>query len=217
VHIPDGFVSPPVAATAFAVSAAAVALSSKAASHRLEGKEVALTGVTAAFIFAAQMLNFPVLAGTSGHFLGATLAAVLLGPAMGILVMTLVVVVQCLGFADGGLSALGANVLNMGVVGVLAGWLSWRVISGDGSSRARMLVGAAAGAWLSVVLASAACSTELALSGTVPLVPSLAAMVTVHALIGAGEAAISVAALALLLTSRPDLVPGTRRAEGAAV
>lgn len=207
MHIPDGFVSAPVAAATFAASAAACAVATKAASRTLEGKEIALASVTAAFVFAAQMLNFPVLSGTSGHFLGAALAGILLGPALGILVMTLVVVVQCLGFADGGITALGANVLNMAVIGTLVGRWAWRVLAGREVGRGRQLAAVAVGCWLSVVVASAACSLELALSGTVPLVPSLVAMVSVHALIGIGEAAISVAVVSLLLASRPDLVP----------
>jgi len=166
-----------------------------------------LLGVTAAFVFAAQMLNFPIAGGTSGHFLGAALAAALMGPWAATVVMTVVVVVQALGMADGGITALGANVLNMGVVAVLAGWgllhLLKRLLP---RSRSGYLVSLAVASWVSVVVASAAAAAELAVSGTVPLRLALPAMLSVHMVIGLGEALITCAVVVAVLATRPDLV-----------
>ena len=128
MHIPDGFLSAPVYVAGFAVSGAVCAVAVARANRRLGEREVPLLGMTAAFIFAAQMLNFPVAGGTSGHFLGATLAAVLLGPLNACLVMAIVLLIQCLGFADGGLTTLGANLFNMGIVGAVGGWLLFRAL-----------------------------------------------------------------------------------------
>ena len=134
-------------------------------------------GMMAAFIFAAQMLNFPVAGGTSGHLIGGVLAAVLLGPAAGALVIAIVLVVQCLIFQDGGLTALGANVVNMSLFGAVLGYYIYAGIRGGSKREGRILTGAAVAAWVSVVAASAACAVELALSGTSPLRVALPAMV----------------------------------------
>ncbi len=207
MHIPDGFLSAPVAAAGYAASAAVVALAFKRSKQTLEERQVPLLGVTTAFVFAAQMLNFPVAMGTSGHFLGAALAAVLLRPLNGCLVFATVLVVQCLLFADGGLTALGANMFNMGVVGVLGGYAAFRFVAVMlPHSRRNFLFAAALGSWLSVVASASACAVELAVSGTVPLGLVLPAMVAVHAVIGVGEALITVATLSVILAARPDVV-----------
>jgi cobalt/nickel transport system permease protein len=207
MHIPDGFLSPEVAAACAVPAAGAVAYGLRRASRELDERRVPLLGVTAAFVFAVQMLNFPVAGGTSGHFLGAALAAILLGPWVACLVMSVVLVTQAFVFADGGVTALGANVLNMGVIGaLLVGGLmlaAQRVLS---SRRGVFLGVAGAGAWLAVVGGAAACSLELAVSGTVPLGTVLPAMLGVHALIGVGEAVITVAAVSAVLSTRPDVV-----------
>lgn len=212
MHIPDGFLSPEVAAACALPAAGAVAYGLRRANRELDERRVPLLGVTAAFVFAAQMLNFPVAGGTSGHFLGAALAAILLGPWLAGLVLSVVLVVQAFVFADGGITALGANVLNMGVIGALVvgglmvaarrvlGWV------GMASSRGVLLAVAGAGAWLAVVAGAVACSFELAISGTVPLGTVLPTMLGVHVLIGAGEAAITVAAVSAVLSTRPDVV-----------
>jgi cobalt/nickel transport system permease protein len=162
--------------------------------------------VTAAFVFAAQMLNFPVAGGTSGHFLGAALAAVLLGPWLACVVLAVVLLVQAFLFADGGITALGANVLNMGVIGGLGAGLllaaARRVLP---RTRTAFLAATAVAAWASVVLGAAACAVQLAISGTVGLGTVLPAMVGVHMLIGVGEAVITVAAVSAVLATRPDL------------
>jgi cobalt/nickel transport system permease protein len=207
MHIPDGFVSGPINIAGYAVSALAVGAAVRAANRGLDERLAPLLGVTAAFVFAAQMLNFPVGAGTSGHFLGAVLAMLLLGPLNTCLVMALVLTVQCLLFADGGLSALGTNIFNMGVVG---GLLSYGVFEAIRrvlpKTRSAFLFAAAFTAWFSIVAAATACSLELAWSGTAPLRIVLPVMAGVHTVIGIGEALITSAALSVIVAVRPDLV-----------
>jgi cobalt/nickel transport system permease protein len=207
LHIPDGFLSGQVALACGVLAIAAVAYGLRVANVELDDARVPLLGVLAAFIFAAQMLNFPIAGGTSGHFLGAALAAVLLGPWLASLVMAVVLVVQAFAFADGGISALGANVLNMGVLGALiAGLLVAAAVRVLPHRRVAFLGVVAVVSWLAVMLGAAATSVELALSDTIPLATSLPAMLGVHALIGIGEAVITVAAVSAVLVSRPDLV-----------
>jgi cobalt/nickel transport system permease protein len=207
MHIPDGFLSPGVAAIAGVLAIAAVAYGLRVANVELDEARVPLLGVLAAFIFAVQMLNFPIIGGTSGHLLGATLAAVLLGPWLACLVMAVVLIVQAFVFADGGISALGANVLNMGVLGaLLAGYLviaSEKVLP---HTRGALLGTVAVVSWLAVMVGAFVTSVELAVSDTVPLGTVLPAMLGVHSFIGVGEAVITVAAVAAVLVSRPDLV-----------
>jgi cobalt/nickel transport system permease protein len=207
MHIPDGFLDTTTVATTCAVSAVAVASAARMANSKISEKQVSLMGVTAAFIFAAQMLNFPVIGGTSGHLIGAALAAILLGPWAGVLIMTCVLIVQCLVFQDGGLLALGANVLNMGVIAPFAGYYIYRGVSGFlGGDRRSMLVGGFIAAWGSVLLAAAACAVELWLSGTSPWHIALPAMAGWHVLIGVGEGLITAAALSLVLATRRDIL-----------
>lgn len=187
------------------VSAGSVSLAAHRARRRLDDRTVPLLGVTAAFVFAAQMLNFPVAGGTSGHFTGGVLSAILLGPAAGLLAMSSVLAIQCLVFQDGGLTALGANIFNMGVAGCLVGWAVWRGVLALTRGRGRS-VAAFLAAWLSVVLASSLCAVELGLAGTVPLKTALFAMAGVHAVIGLVEGAITAAILELIGRVRPDLL-----------
>jgi cobalt/nickel transport system permease protein len=217
MHIPDGFLDPGVAATTGAVSAAAVGYSVRRANEELDEARIPLLGVTAAFIFAVQMLNFPVAGGTSGHLLGAGLAAILLGPWLACLVMAVVLTTQAFVFADGGISALGANVLNMGIIGALGvGFLMQGARHVLPRTRAGFLAIVAAGSWAAVMAGALATSVELGLSGTVPLGTVLPAMLGVHAAIGIGEAVITVAAVSSVLASRPDLVAvGAPAVEGA--
>ena len=207
LHIPDGFLSGGVAAVCGVLAIAAVAYGLRVANVELDEARVPMLGVLAAFIFATQMLNFPIAGGTSGHLLGATLAAVLLGPWIACLVMAVVLVVQAFDFADGGISALGANMLNMGVLGaLLAGFLvvgATRVLP---HARPVFICVVGAVSWVAVMSGAAATSVELSISDTVPLGTSLPAMLGVHSLIGIGEAIITVAAVSAVLVSRPDLV-----------
>lgn len=208
MHIPDGFLDLKTWGGLAAVSAGTVGWAIARTNKTLGEKQVPVLGVSAAFIFAAQMLNFPVAGGTSGHFLGGALAAILLGPASGILVMTTVLLIQCLVFQDGGLTALGANIFNMGVLAVLTGWGVYALFAGKRNLISR--VGAFLAGLVSVVIAASACAIELAFSGTVPLRVALPAMAGVHVLIGIGEGLITVAALELIFRVRPDLIGSLR-------
>jgi cobalt/nickel transport system permease protein len=207
LHIPDGFLSAPVALSGWAIMVVLVGLALRQTRDTLGDRQIPLMGILAAFVFAAQMINFPVAGGTSGHLLGGMLVAVLLGPWAGVLVMTSVVMVQGLMFQDGGLLAMGFNVFNMGIITIFVGyavftWLS-RIL-GD-SARGRMF-GAAIGAWLGVEVAAIATALQLAISGTSPLTVALPAMIGIHALIGIGEALITVGALSFISQTRPDLI-----------
>jgi len=207
MHIPDGFLNIATVATTYAVSAGGVGNAVRIANRKLGEKQVPLMGVLAAFIFAAQMLNFPVAGGTSGHLIGAALAAILLGPWAGVLIMTCVLIAQCLIFQDGGLLALGANVFNMGIVASFSSYYIYRlVISLLGNGRRGMLVGGLVGAWGSVFLASIFCAIELAVSGASPIRIVLPAMAGLHALIGIGEGLITGAVLSMVLATRADLL-----------
>ena len=207
LHAPDGFFSVPVALLMWGVAIVVIAVSVQRAGRSFDERAIPLMGVTAAFIFAAQMINFPVLGGTSGHLLGAVLAAILLGPWAGTLVMTSVIAVQSLLFQDGGLLAMGANIVNMGLIGTIGGYAMYRtaarVLGGEEQGR---LPAAAVAAWLAVMVGATAVSYELAISGTTTLVVVLPAMLGTHALIGIGEALITVGALALIKSARPDLL-----------
>ena len=206
MHIPDGFLNVATVATTYAVSAGGVSYAVKETNKKLREKHIPLMGVLAAFIFAAQMLNFPIAGGTSGHLIGAALAAILLGPWAAVLIMSCVLIAQSLIFQDGGLLALGANVLNMGIIASLSGYYLYRLASWAlGQSRKGRLIGGFIGAWGSVLLASIICAIELSVSGATPFVVALPAMAGVHALIGIGEGLITVAALSVILAARADL------------
>jgi len=207
MHIPDGFLNIATAATTYAVSAGGVGNAVRVANRKLGEKQVPLMGVLAAFIFAAQMLNFPIAGGTSGHLIGAALAAILLGPWAGVLIMSCVLIAQCLIFQDGGLLALGANIFNMGIVATFSSYYIYRlVISLLGNGRRGMLVGGFAGAWGSVFLAAIFCAIELAVSGVLPIRVVLPAMAGFHAMIGIGEGLITGAVLSVVLATRADLL-----------
>jgi cobalt/nickel transport system permease protein len=212
VHIPDGFLSHSINASTFVISCGACAYGVKRVNRNFGEREVPLMGVTAAFIFAAQMINFPVAGGTSGHFLGALFSSVLLGPWASLLIMTIVLVVQCLGFADGGLTALGSNIFNMGVIGALGGYAAFYIIYALlKKSRKGFFIALAISSWLSIVMGASAAAIELAVSGTSPLKIALPAMAGIHAIIGIGEAIITTTAVSLILKTRPDLVAAYRK------
>ena len=207
MHIPDGFLNVATVATTAAVSAGGIGGAVRIVNKKLKEKQVPLMGILAAFIFAAQMLNFPVAGGTSGHVIGAALAAILLGPWAAVLIMACVLIAQSLIFQDGGLLALGANIFNMGLVASFSAYYVYRLFSWlMGSNRRGTLVGGFAAAWASVFLASIFCAIELAVSGTSPFGVVLPAMAGVHALIGIGEGLITAAVLSLVLVTRADLL-----------
>lgn len=207
LHIPDGFLSLPVSLITWVIAIALIALSLKQVQADYQERAVPLMGVCGAFIFAAQMINFPIPGGTSGHLVGGTLAGALLGPWAGTLVVSIVFIVQAVLFQDGGLTVLGANIFNMGLIGTFGGYYLYKAIRfalGRDTWRG-MLAGTAIAAWVSVVAGAIVCAFQLALSGTVPLGVALTAMVSWHVLIGFGEALITVAAVSFVWRTRPDL------------
>jgi len=207
MHIPDGFLSYDVCGAAYAASAIALGAAVKSAEKDDKGSYAPALGVTAAFVFSAQMINFPVGGGTSGHFLGALFSAITLGPLNSILVMAVVLLIQCLMFADGGVTALGANLFNMGLVG---GVLSYVLFAGlkaiAPDNKKWFVLSAAAAAWFSVAASSACCALELAWSGVSPLNIVLPAMLSIHSVIGIGEAIVTASALSVVMASRPDII-----------
>lgn len=213
MHVPDGFIDGPTSLAAGLVAVGGVAIAVRRAGRVLDDRQVPLAGLVSAFVFAAQMVNVPVATGTSGHLLGGVLAAVLVGPWLGALCVAVVLAVQALLFADGGLTALGLNVLNMGLVAPLGGvvvFVGLRRVLPSGPSGVALSAGIAAG--LAVVLASLAFTVEYAVggSGGASVVTVGAAMVGVHALIGVGEGVVTAMTVSAVLASRPDLVWGAR-------
>ena len=208
MHIPDGFLDAKTIAVASVLSAAGIARALRNVRRTLTPRKVPLMGLASAFLFVAQMINFPVIGGTSGHLLGAVLAAILLGPDEAVLVMTVVLAVQAFLFADGGVLALGANLFNMAIVAPLAGYAIYRLASRPARTEAGRLAAVALAAWSSTVLAAAACAGELSLAGAVAWPLAFPAMTVLHMAVGLGEAIITVLVLAAAVKARPDLLPG---------
>jgi cobalt/nickel transport system permease protein len=208
LHIPDGFLSPSVSLFAWIVSVALIAGSLNRVQAEFKDRTVPLMGVCAAFIFAAQMINFPIPGGTSGHLLGGTLAGVLLGPWAGSLVMTVVFIVQGVLFQDGGLTVLGANVFNMGLIGTFGGYYLYKALRAAFGfhSWPGMAIATTIAAWTSVMVAAFTTAIALGLSGTVPMGVAIAAMLGWHVLIGIGEALITLVAVSYIWRTRPDLL-----------
>jgi cobalt/nickel transport system permease protein len=206
MHIPDGFLDTKTAVAAGALAAGALGLALRQARAHLPPRRVPLLGLAAAFVFAAQMVNFPVAGGTSGHLIGAVLAAVLLGPSAAVIVISAVLIVQCLMFADGGISALGANIFNMAVLGGVGGWAIYHLVSRAVKGLFGRVLAAAFAAWCSTVMASVACAGELASSHTVRFSVVLPAMAGIHMLIGVGEALITALVLVAIARARPELL-----------
>jgi cobalt/nickel transport system permease protein len=213
MHIPDGFIDALSSFAAGLIAIAGVAWCVRKTSETLDDREIPVVGLAAAFIFAAQMLNFPVASGTSGHLLGGVLAAVLVGPWAGALAVTVVLVVQALLFADGGLSALGLNVINMALAGSFLGYgvflVFRRVFAGRSWS---VTVAAGIAAFLVPIIASMVFTVEYAIGGNdaVAIETVAWAMIGVHALIGIGEGIITALAVGAVMSMRPDLVYGAR-------
>ena len=220
MHVPDGFLDLPTSVATGALAAGIVGVALKKARTELDDLTAPLAGLTACFVFAVQMMNFPVAAGTSGHLMGGALTAVLVGPWTAVLCLTVVLLVQAVLFADGGLVVLGANVLLIAVVTVAVGWAVTRLATRlRPGSRTAVLAGAGVGAFLSVPVAALVFVGLFAVGGIadVPLVTVAAFMSGIHALIGLGEAAITVAVLGAVLTARPDLVRGARHLRSTAL
>ncbi len=217
MHIPDGFIDLKTSATFAVIGAAGVGASLKGAKRQLSEKSAPLAGLTAVFVFAVQMLNFPVAAGTSGHLLGGVLAAVLVGPYAASLVITVVLIIQAFLFADGGLTALGLSIFNMAIIGVWVGYgiflLAKKVLP---KKKASVAVASAVGALISVPTAAAGFVMQYAIGATATYETStvFTAMISTHILIGIGEAIITFLTISAVLASRSDLVFGyTARAE----
>jgi len=210
MHIPDGFLEPKVWVSLTAVSAAAVAYASKKVSKNLDEKKVPLMGVIAAFVFAAQMVNFPVGGGTSGHLMGGVLIATIMGPFAALLMISTVLIIQALLFQDGGITALGANIFNMGIVGAGLGYLTFK---GLNRVTGNLNFAVFTASWLSVVTAAGIAAAELSISGVIPISVSLPAMTGVHAIIGIGEGAITIAALGLISGVSKDVFYGVQTVE----
>jgi cobalt/nickel transport system permease protein len=207
MHIPDGFLDTKTVITTSVFSLVGIGRALRELKTQVAPQKVPLMGLAAAFIFVAQMLNFPVLGGTSGHLLGAVLVAVLLGPSAGIIVMTVVILVQGLLFADGGVLALGANIFNMGIIGTIGGYYIYRAVASLIRADYGKLVAVAFAAWCSTVIASVCCAGELAWSGTVPWSIGFPAMTGIHMLIGVGESLITTLVIVAVYKARPDLFP----------
>ena len=213
MHVPDGFFDAPTSIATGLIAAGAVGFSLRRANREIRETGPALAGLTAAFVFAVQMVNFPVGAGTSGHLLGGALAATLVGPWTGVLVMSVVLLVQGLLFADGGLTALGTNIMLMGLITVVIGYLVTRALLKVTPKRVGSVVPATAiGALISVPVAALAFTGLYAIGGTVdiPLGKLATAMVGWHILVGLGESIITAAVLSAVVATRPDLVYAAR-------
>ncbi|MFD9331723.1 energy-coupling factor ABC transporter permease [Streptomyces sp. NPDC060065] len=213
MHVPDGFINAPVSAVTGVVAAGAIAVSLKGARRELDEKTAPLAGLVAAFIFAVQMLNFPVAAGTSGHLLGGALAAILVGPYTGVLCVSVVLLMQGILFADGGLTALGVNITDMAIVTTVVAYAVFRgLVKVLPRGRRSITAAAFVSALLSVPAAAVAFTLLYALGGTtdVSIDKVATAMVGVHILIGLGEAAITALTVGAVIAVRPDLVYGAR-------
>jgi cobalt/nickel transport system permease protein len=213
MHVPDGFLDAQTSLGTGAVAAVAVGIALRGARRELDDRTAPLAGLVAAFVFATQMLNFPVASGTSGHLLGGALAAILVGPYTGLLCMATVFLVQCLLFADGGITALGTNIDLMGLLTVTVGWAVFRALQGVLPKRVSMVPPAAGlAAFVSVPVAALAFVLLYAVGGTadIALGHLATAMVGVHTLIGLGEAAITGLVVGSIVAVRPDLVYGAR-------
>jgi cobalt/nickel transport system permease protein len=213
MHVPDGFIDAPVSVAAGVVAAGGLAVCLRGARRELDDRTAPMAGLVAAFVFAVQMLNFPVAAGTSGHLLGGALAAILVGPYTGALCVAVVLLVQALLFADGGITALGVNIINMSLVTVVVGYAVFRLLVRVlPYSKSSTTASAFVAALVSVPVASLSFVALYALGGTadVSVGKVAAAMVGVHVLIGLGEAMITALTVGAVVAVRPDLVRGVR-------
>lgn len=209
MHIPDGFLDAKTAATSAALSALGLGLALRRVRIELPARRMPLLGLSAAFLFAAQLVNFPVAGGTSGHLMGGVLVAALLGPSAALVVLATVLVVQCFLFADGGVTALGANFFNMGILGTGGGCLAYRLVRARMAGLRGQVVGVAFGGWCGTVLAAIGCAGQLAWSHTVAWSLGFPMMASVHMLIGVGEGLMGALAFVAIARARPDLVTET--------
>lgn len=212
MHAPDGFINAPVSLGTGVISGSILAIALNKARTELDEKAAPMAGLVAAYVFAAQMLNFPVALGTSGHLLGGALAAILVGPWTGMIAVSTVVILQALLFADGGLTAIGFNVFNMGIITVFAGWFVFKLVTRLISGRIGIVIGAFIAALVSVPVSAVSFVAQYAIggTGTLDVLDVLVAMFSVHVLIGIGEGLITALTISAVLALRPDLVFGAR-------
>ena len=212
MHAPDGFINAPVSLGTGAVSASILAIALNKAKNELDEKAAPMAGLVAAYVFAAQMLNFPVALGTSGHLLGGALAAILIGPWTAMIAVSVVVILQALLFADGGLTALGFNVFNMGIITVFSGWFVFILLTKFLKGRSGIVIAAFIAALISVPVSAISFVFQYAIggTGTLDVLDVLVAMFSVHVLIGIGEGLITALTISAVLALRPDLVFGAR-------
>jgi len=203
MHIPDGFLDLQVAGLFYVLSIAVVGYSLYKARKTLDEKMVPLVGVVAAAIFAAQMLNWPIPGGTSAHFVGGALAGILLGPYVGCLAMAVVLTVQCLAFGDGGITALGANIWNMAIVDVFAGYAIYKAIADKNRTLAAFVAG-----WIGITLAATFCGIEIGISSSFKfqITQTVPVMAVWHCALGIIEGAITAAVVEYIAKSRPDIL-----------
>jgi cobalt/nickel transport system permease protein len=206
MHIPDGFLTNRVAVSLDIFSGAGILYAARRAKVDFSGRMVPVMGVLAAFVFAAQMLNFPILGGTSGHLIGGSLLAILLGPLAGSLTMTTVIIAQALFLQDGGLVALGANIFNIGTITCFSGYAVFKLLGGGGENRKRLLLAGFFAGWLSVLISAAFCALEMGISGAIPLHIGLTAMLGYHSIVGIVEGMLTAGVLSFLVKVRPDLM-----------
>ena len=206
MHIPDGFLDLKTVVTTSIVSAGGLGASIYRVKKIFKARTIAIMGVLAALIFALQMINFSIPGGTSGHLLGGALSSIVAGPFAGSIILSVVLIVQALIFNDGGITALGANIFNMAIIGVFSSYLIYYLIRKISKSKVNFYIAIAAASWFSVVLASFFAALELGISGTYEMAVTMKAMVLVHMVIGVGEAIITTAIIAFVDRIRPDLI-----------
>ncbi len=214
MHIPDAFMPLPQAAVYWLLAIIFIALALKWARKELNEDKIPLVAVLAAGIFAIQAFNLPVGMGTSGHLVGGALAAIVLGsPYAAVFILTIVLIIQGVIFGDGGITTMGANIINMGVIGGFVGFYSY---TGIKSATKNTYISAGIAAWLACLIAALACAIEMAIAGTFPLVPGLVAMGLYHAIIGIIEGVITAGAIYLIASARPDLLSLDKKTEASA-
>lgn len=206
MHIPDGFLTNRIAVSLDVISGAGIVYAARRLKVDFAGRMVPIMGVLAAFVFAAQMLNFPILGGTSGHLIGGSLLAILLGPMAASLTMATVIIAQALFLQDGGLIALGANIFNIGTITCFSGYAVYILLGGGKSGGKRLMITGFLAGWISLMVSSACCALMLAASGAVPLRIGLPVMLGYHAIVGIFEGVLTAGVLSLLFKVRPDLM-----------
>lgn len=206
MHIPDGFLTNRLAISLDIISGASILYAARMVKMDISSRMVPIMGVLGAFVFVAQMLNFPILGGTSGHLIGGSLMAILLGPMAGSLTMATVVIAQALFLQDGGLIALGANIFNISAVTCLSGYAVFKLFGGSSGSRRRLLWAGFLAGWFSLMLSAASCALQMSLSGVIPLRVGLTTMLGYHAFVGVGEGILTAGVLGFLYKVRPDLM-----------